>query len=117
MALSREHKKLLDDFGFELAGTMEQALTTYEWDDARVIYAITDPKKHQIVYVGDTEQGRNLRGRLNAHLKDREKINLVEKDSHVYVHLMVTEFLILDEFEQVTGRLPACNKRKVAKFA
>jgi hypothetical protein len=117
MGLKREHEKILKEHQFEHAGSLDQVLGTDEWDGLRVIYAITDPKKREVVYVGDTEQGRDLRGRLNAHMKDREKVDLVEKNSSVYVHVMVTEFLVLTAFEEATGSLPSCNKRKVAKFA
>lgn len=117
MGLKREHEKILKTHGFERAGTLGEALERDEFEGLRVIYAITDPGKREIIYIGETEQGRNLRGRLNAHLKDREKINLIEKDSDLYVHVMVTEFLVLSDFEEVTGGLPACNKRKAIKFA
>jgi hypothetical protein len=117
VALKREHEKLLKKHRFESVGTVGEAVTSDEFDELRVIYAITDPKGKEIVYVGDTEQGRNLRGRLNAHLKDRDKIDLVEKESSLYVHVMVTEYLVLGTFEEMTGGLPVCNKRKVQKFA
>lgn len=117
MGLKREHEKILKTHRFEHAGTLGEALERDEFDDLRVIYAITDPGKREIIYIGETEQGRNMRGRLNAHLKDREKINLVENDSDLYVHVMVTEFRVLSDFEEITGGLPACNKRKAMKFA
>jgi len=67
--------------------------------------------------VGDTEQGRDVRGRLKAYLRDREKAGLVEESSMVYIHMMVTEFAVLTAFEEDTGALPALNKRKIAKHA
>lgn len=117
MGLKREHEKVLKEHHFEHAGTVGEVLSSDEYDELRLIYAITDPTQREIVYVGETEQGRNLRGRLAAHLKDRDKINLVEKESQLYVHVMVTEFAVLSAFEDAVGGLPACNKRKVQKFA
>ena len=110
------HEELLDEHQFDLAGTIEEVLASDEHDGFRIVYAITNPEHTEVVYIGDTEIGRNLRGRLRAHMKDRGKIGLVENDSHVYVHIMITELLVLHHFEQDTGRLPALNKRKVGKF-
>ena len=115
MALKRAHQKLLDEFHFEHWGALEEVLRDDEYDDNRVIYAITNPQKTEIVYVGDTEQGRDVRGRLKAHIKDRDKVGHVENESDVYVHLMITEYAVLDAFEQDTGALPALNKRKSQK--
>jgi hypothetical protein len=42
------------------------ATVTREFDYNRVIYAITNPEGTAVVYVGDTEQGRDVRGRLKA---------------------------------------------------
>jgi hypothetical protein len=94
---------------------LESALKSDEYDEARVIYAITNPEKTEIVYIGDTESGRDVRGRLKAHLKDRDKIGLVENESDVYIHFMITEFLVLSTFEEEVGSLPALNKRKSQK--
>jgi hypothetical protein len=41
----------------------------------------------------------------------------VENNSDVYIHLMVTEFFVLSEFEEESGAMPALNKRKSAKHA
>ncbi|MBS0417843.1 MAG: hypothetical protein JSR66_09015 [Proteobacteria bacterium] len=38
-------------------------------------------------------------------MKDREKNSRVEKNSDVYVHVMITEYLVLTAFEEVTGAL------------
>ena len=48
-------------------------------------------------------------------MKDREKAGLVEENSDVYIHFMVTEFLVLTTFEELVGALPALNKRKSQK--
>lgn len=73
MALKRTHQKLMDEFHFEHWGLIEEVLKDDEYDDCRVIYAMTNPSQTEIVYVGDTEQGRDVRGRLKTHIKDREK--------------------------------------------
>ncbi len=117
MALNRSHKSILDEYVFEKAGPLKKVLGSDEYDGIRVIYAITDPEHTKVVYIGDTEQGRDVRARLRSHLKDREKVGLVEETSIVYIHIMVTEYLILDEFEEKTGTLPVLNKRKSAKHA
>jgi hypothetical protein len=113
--LKRDHARILKDHHFEHAGALAEALKSDLFDDCRVIYAITNPDKTEIVYVGDTEQGRDVRGRLKAHLKDREKLGLVENDSDVYTHMMVTEYAVLTGFEDLTGSLPVLDKRKSAK--
>ena len=115
MAIKKPHQKLLDEFHFEDCGPLADFLKRDEFDGSRVIYAITDPAKAEVVYVGDTEQGRDVRGRLKAHLKDREKVGKVENESHVFIHVMVTEFMVLDAFENDAGALPALNKRKSQK--
>jgi len=115
MALKRAHQKLMDEFHFEHWGSLEDVLKDDEYDGSRVIYAITNPSQTEIVYVGDTEQGRDVRGRLKSHLKDRDKVGQVENDSDVYVHLMITEYAVLDAFEADTGALPALNRRKSQK--
>jgi hypothetical protein len=109
------HADILREHLFEDAGLLSYALTNDEFDGLRVVYAITDPAQTEIVYVGDAEQSRNLRSRLRAHLKDREKTGHVEANSFVYVHVMITEFLVLNCFHADVGRLPKCNKRKVGK--
>ena len=115
MALKRPHQKLIDEFHFERWGELETVMKKDEFDDCRVIYAISNPEKTDIVYVGDTEQGRDVRGRLKAHLNSREKVGQVEKTSEVYIHMMVTEFMVLDAFEQDAGAIPVLNKRKSQK--
>ena len=50
-------------------------------------------------------------------MKDHEKVGLVEEDSDVYIHFMITEFLVLTTFEELVGTLPALNKRKSQKHA
>ena len=115
MAMKKSHQKLLNEFHFEDCGQLVNFLKKDEFDGSRVIYAITDPEKLEVVYVGDTEQGRDVRGRLKAHLKDREKVEKVENESHVFIHVMVTEFMVLDAFDNDTGGLPALNKRKSQK--
>lgn len=109
------HADLLREHLFEDAGLLGRALKSDAFDGVRVVYAITNPQQTAIIYIGDTEQGRNLRGRLKAHVRDREKIGHVELDSFVYVHVMITEFLVLDRFQEDTGAIPVCNKRKVQK--
>lgn len=106
---------ILREYLFEDAGLLRNALRLDTFDGLRIVYAITNPEQTEIIYIGDTEQGRNLRGRLKAHMKDREKIGHVELDSFVYVHVMITEFLVLNCFQEDTGKIPVCNKRKVAK--
>lgn len=100
---------------FERAGELGGVLKSDEFDGTRVIYAITNPAKTEIVYVGDTEVGRDVRGRLKSHLKDRDKVGLVEEDSDVYIHIMITEFAVLNAFEDSVGSLPVLNKRKSQK--
>ena len=110
--MKSSHKKILDNNMFEFIGTVEQVISSDEFDNLRVVYAITDPKRNEIVYIGHSEKGRNLRGRLKSHLKDREKIGAVENKSHVYMHLMITEYSVLGEFEDKHGCLPKLNKKK-----
>jgi hypothetical protein len=115
MPLKKPHQKIIDQMHFEYAGDVSKALKSDEFDDCRVIYAITNPDKTEIVYIGDTEQGRDVRGRIKAHMKDRDKVGFVEEDSDVYVHVMVTEYYVLSEFEASVGALPVLNKRKSQK--
>ena len=115
MALRNPHKKVLTEMHFEYVGELKKVLANDEFDGARVIYAISNPEKTEIVYVGDTEQGRDVRGRLKSHMKDREKVGQVEENSDVYIHFMITEFLVLSTFEELVGTLPALNKRKSQK--
>ncbi|NBT07055.1 MAG: hypothetical protein EBS54_10270 [Betaproteobacteria bacterium] len=115
MALKQSHQKIFKDFHFERWNEVKKCLESDEFDGFRLIYAITNPQKTEIVYIGDTEQGRDVRGRLKAHMKDREKVGHVENDSDVYIHIMVTEFAVLDAFEELNGSLPTLNKRKSQK--
>ena len=115
MAFDRKHRRILKDNHFEACGTLAKAMKLDEWDGDRVIYAITDPAGERIVYVGDTERGRDLRGRLKSHLNDRSKMGLVELSSKLWVHFMVTEYKVLCDFEDATDSLPELNRRKVPK--
>jgi hypothetical protein len=113
--LDPAHLKVMKKLRFDREGTVREALKRDQLDGVRVIYAITDPGETKVVYVGETEAGKNLRGRLRAHLNDRSKINLVEPDSILFVHIQVTEFIVLSAFEEWTGGLPSLNKKKVNK--
>ena len=115
MTLKNPHKKVLTDNHFERWGEMDEVLKSDEFDGARIIYAITNPTKTEIVYIGDTEQGRDVRGRLKSHMQDRDKAGCVETKSDVWIHLMVTEYSVMDHFEELNGALPALNKRKSQK--
>lgn len=115
MALKNPHKKIIDEMHFEYWADVATALNSDKFDGSRVIYAITNPEKTEIVYIGDTETGRDVRGRLKAHMKDRGKVGLVENESDVYIHFMITEYLVLSAFEQEIGNLPVGNKRKSQK--
>ncbi len=114
--LDARHADLLREHGFEAAGTLAQALSTDTYDLARVIYAIVNPEATAIVYIGGTEGGRDVRVRLRTHLRDRAKIGHVEKESLLFVHVMLTEYVVLHHFESDTGRLPVCNKRKAGFY-
>ncbi len=113
--LHADHAALLREHHFETAGALGDVIRNDEYDGIRIIYIITNPEQTEIVYVGDTEEGRNVRGRLKDHLDTRSKAGKVEKTSLVFVHVMVTEYMVLDRFEEVFGRLPVLNKRKVPK--
>lgn len=113
-SLAPIHASLLRDHGIEDAGHLAWVLKTDVYDGHRIVYVITNPERTAIVYIGGTEGGRDLRARLRCHLKDRDKIGHVERDSFVYVHIMVTEFMVLSHFREDTGALPRCNKRLVA---
>ena len=115
MPLDRKHRRILKVNGFESCGTLAKAMKSDAWDGDRVIYAITDPAGERIVYVGDTERGRDLRGRLKSHLNDRSKMGLVEPASRLWVHFMVTEYKVLCDFEDSMGAMPELNRRKVPK--
>jgi hypothetical protein len=80
---NRAQALLLEEYLFEDAGLIRDALKTDAFDGLRIVYAITNPQQTEIVYIGDTETGRNLRARLRAHMKDRDKIGHVELDSMV----------------------------------
>ena len=51
--LKKPHQKIIDQMHFEPGGEIQQALKSDEFDDCRVIYAITNPEKTEIVYIGD----------------------------------------------------------------
>ena len=113
--INETHRKLLEELDFEAVGHLSDVISTDKWDGWRLIYAITNPEKTEVVYVGDTEQGRDVRQRLKAHIKDREKAGHVENDSLVLIHVMVTEYWVLTRFEEESGKIPKLNKRKAAK--
>ena len=111
------HAALLREHHFETAGRVEFVLRGFAYDGVRVLYAITNPSETAVVYVGDSEVGRDLKGRLKNHLNDRSKIGHVEADSLVFVHVMVTEYMVLDRFEEETRGLPLLNRTKAPKNA
>lgn len=113
--MNKKHARILKANHFEPHGTVATALKSDEFDNCRVLYAITDPAGENVVYVGDTEVGRDVRARLKAHMNARDKAGHVEAESQVWIHFMVTEFKVLCDFEEGTGGLPKLNKRKVAK--
>lgn len=110
--MKRSHRRILTDLLFEPAGTIAEVLVSNEFDDYRIVYAITDPSGKEIVYVGHSEVGRNLKGRLKAHLKARDKMGFIESNSKVYVHIMITETYVLNAFEEEIGTLPLLNRVK-----
>lgn len=114
--LDPKHAALLREHDFESAGTIAKVLTTDGYDLTRLIYAIVNPQGTAIVYIGGTEAGRDLRGRLRNHMRDRAKIHHVERDSLVYVHIMLTEYVFIHHFHEDTGALPVCNKRKAGFY-
>jgi|GEM_PF-2456461 len=114
--LDPRHAALLREHGFEDAGTIARVLSTDGYDLTRLIYAIVNPEGTAIVYIGGTEAGRDLRGRLRNHLRDRAKIHHVERESFVYVHIMLTEYVVIHHFHEDTGALPVCNKRKAGFY-
>ena len=116
MAMNSSHRRILSKYNFMRWGRLGFALESNACDGIRVLYAITDPKATRVVYVGDTEIGRNVRARLKAHLADTKKSGLVEINSWVWIHQMVTEYLVLDDFEESTGGLPELNVRKTQKW-
>ena len=113
--LHADHAAMLREHHFETAGVMRDLLRSDEYDGIRAIYAVTNPEQTALVYIGESEEGRDIRGRLKSHMNARNKAGHVEKDSLVFVHVMVTEYMVLDRFEEVVGTLPVLNKRKVAK--
>jgi len=113
--LHHKHCALLLEHRFETAGLAKAVIRTDEYDGVRAIYAITDPEQTEVVYVGDAEVGRDLRARLKSHLDSREKAGRVEPESLVFVHVMVTEYMVLSRFQEDTGTMPVLNKRKVPK--
>jgi hypothetical protein len=113
--LHPDHAAMLREHHFETAGVMRDLLRSDEYDGIRAIYAVTNPQQTALVYIGESEEGRDIRGRLKSHMNARNKVGHVEKESLVFVHVMVTEYMVLDRFEEVVGTLPVLNKRKVAK--
>lgn len=111
------HASLLREHHFETAGVLGEVIRGDAYSGMRIIYAITNPAQTEIVYIGDTEVGRDVRGRLKAHANDRSKMGHVERDSLVFVHVMVTEYMVLDRFQQEMKTLPLLNSRKVMKHA
>jgi hypothetical protein len=109
------HAALLREHHFFTAGELGFVLRGDAYDGIRSLYAITNPARTSLVYVGDTEVGRDLRARLKAHLNARSKAGHVERESLVFVHVMVTEYRVLCRFEEEVGQLPVLNKRKTAK--
>ena len=114
--LHPKHAALLREHRFETAGLAKAVLRTDEYDGVRTLYAITNPEQTEVVYVGDAEVGRDLRARLKAHLDSLGKAGHVEPDSLVFVHVMVTEYMVLSRFQEDTGSMPVLNKRKVPKY-
>lgn len=109
------HAALLREHHFSTAGELGFVIRGDAWDGIRILYAITNPAQTELVYVGDTEVGRDLRGRLKDHLSRRSKAGRVELDSLVFVHVMVTEYMVLRRFKEDIGRLPVLNKRLTPK--
>lgn len=116
-SLHPTHAALLREHHFESAGTLGYVVRGDTYDGLRTLYAITNPQWTEIVYIGDSEQGRNLRGRLKAHLNTRDKAGHIERNSLVFVHVMVTEYMVLDRFEQEMKALPLLNRTKARKHA
>lgn len=114
-SLNEVHAALLRELHFETAGDLGRVVRSDAYDGLRAIYAITDPARTEVVYVGESEEGRNLRARLRAHLEARSKAGHVEHDSLAFVHVMVTEFMVLCRFEDELGQLPRLNRRKTPK--
>lgn len=115
--LDPAHASLLRGHRFESAGTVAHVLSDDEYDGIRALYAITNPAKTAVVYVGESEAGRDIRGRIKAHMNARDKAGNIEADSLVFVHVMVTEYMVLDAFEHATGALPLLNHHKTMKHA
>lgn len=109
------HAAILREHHFVTAGIVSFVLRGDAWDGIRVLYAITNPTQTALVYVGDAEVSRSLRSRLKSHMNARDKMGHVERDSLVFVHVMVTEFMVLRRFEEDTGKLPVLNKRNTPK--
>ena len=111
------HAALLREHHFETAGRIEFVMRGFAYDGMRVLYAITNPSGTAVVYVGDSEVGRDLKKRLKDHLDSRRMTGHVEPDSLVFVHVMVTEYMVLDRFEEETGSMPLLNRSKTPKNA
>lgn len=105
------HAGLLRELHFVTVGEAGDGMALWAFRDLRIVYAITNPERTEIVYVGDSEKGRDLAGRVKDHLSRREKAGHVEKASLVFAHILITEYLVLDRFRELTGKLPRLNKR------
>lgn len=105
------HAGLLRELHFVTVGEAGDGMALWAFRDLRIVYAITNPERTEIVYVGDSEKGRDLAGRIKDHLSRREKAGHVEKASLVFAHILITEYLVLDRFRDLTGKLPRLNKR------
>lgn len=114
-SLDSVHAGLLRELHFVTVGDAGDAMALWAFRELRVVYAITNPARTEIVYVGDSEVGRDLAGRIKDHLSRREKAGYIERDSLVFAHVLITEYLVLDRFRDLTGSLPRLNKRVVRK--
>lgn len=115
--VNKAHADLLKKLRFVKEGTIEVVLKNVEFDGFSVIYALTDPGHERVVYIGETVDGGDLRGRLKAHLRDRAKAGLVEPTSYVYVHACVTEELAIYAFQEKAGGPPELNKKRGRRVA
>lgn len=115
--LDATHAALLREHHFETAGRIEFVMRGFAYDGMRVLYAITNPSETAVVYVGDSEVGRDLKKRLKDHLDSRRMAGHVEMESLVFVHVMVTEYMVLDRFEEEAGSMPLLNRSKTPKNA
>jgi hypothetical protein len=67
-SLDPAHAVLLREHGFEDAGHLAWVLKTKVYDGHRIVYVITNPERTAIVYIGGTEDGRDLRARLRCQV-------------------------------------------------